>query len=312
MNEIVQSKYADVDRDDAAMRLRRGEWTPADAKAWSNAHPNERPFESVPSHDRFDPMRKPEWTLAMAAAWIIWGTADEVREHWDAYLLECMELRVKERIFGDGRKEVGWESLQRDPVSLSDIVRKCGRADPEGSKLKALANIECLWNSLKEGQLEATGVSHFVEGRRRDVALVAPRRMPIPRPEWIDLSPVYSYDGMPNSVGTAMDFEPRYDDVRVWRDDMLRLPPCKSPLEKRTGLEPTDRETRPTRKGLPPMRAKIREISKALWPNGTHPARVADRDNSIRAEFINRGESQPSPKTIQRAFKDEFPDNSGQ
>ena len=313
MSEIVQSKYADVDRDDAVMRLRRGEWTPADAKAWSNAYPKERPFEFVPSHDRFEPMRKPEWTLAMAAAWIIWRTADEVREHWDAYLVKCAKLRARDRTFGVGRREVGWEECQSDPVSLSDIVRECARADPDGSKLKALDNIECLWNSLKEGQLEATGLLHFlVGGRRRDVAPVEPRRMVIPRHEWIDLSPLHSYEGMPNSVGTAMDIEPRYDEVHVWRDDVLRLwlPPRKS-INKQSATASVTKTAKPveTHTGLP-GRPNAKHLINAEFQRMVDEKRVPSTLKAT-AEFLVTWFSgtypklaQPTVGTIQNNIRD--------
>jgi len=309
MAEIDRSKYANVDRDDVVMLLRRGEWTPADAEAWSNVHSKERPFVSVPAHDRFDPMCEPEWTLAMAAAWVIWRTADAVREHWDAYLFECTELRISEQTFGDGRTEVGWESRRRHAVSVHDIFREAASSDPEDSKLNAKAKIDGLWIELKSGGLEATGLPHFISVQgsnssvRRDVVQSAPRRILIPRHEWIDLTQVDYFVGPKDSIATAMDYEARYDEVRVWRDDVLRIWSGTQEATKST-MPNSDKQKhdRTAEHPISPVQAKILETADESWPDGRRPARKGDQYKSIQKAFETRGETSPSVKTITRAF----------
>jgi len=303
MAKIEWSAYVPGARDEIVMKLRRGEWTPEQADEWAATN-NEYPFIKKPDHARFDPMAQPDWTLAMALAWIIWRTSNDVREHWDAYLYECTEWRGHQARFEDGRTEIGWEARRRYPVSVADIMRECARLEPDDSTLNSVACREALWSEMKSGRLEATGVPHFVGGRdgiplvRRDVANAEPRRMLIPKCEWIDLSPDYFHVGEADSIATATANEARYDEVRVWRDQVLQIWPAnygkvaveialtvKSKIQSTTSLQ-----------------AKILKYANELWPNGDMPARVNERDRLIKAAFKRRGEVEPNPKTIQRAF----------
>jgi hypothetical protein len=82
------SDYLPDEVDDVFMLVRSGKLTPDEAEAWASER-NRPPFAASPDIARFDPMSEPDWTLAMGAAWLIWRTPEKVREHWDAYLLEC-------------------------------------------------------------------------------------------------------------------------------------------------------------------------------------------------------------------------------
>jgi hypothetical protein len=223
-----RSGYVPSGRDEIVARLRIGEITPEEAEAWAREN-NQPPFLSKPDAALFDPIREPYWTLAMAAAWIIWRTPNAVREHWDAYLVECKEWRFSEQIFPDGRREAGWDARRRNPVGLSDIFLKAAKSIPDDSKMRAMAEINSLWEKLKSGQIEATGVPHHAGGRdgipiiRRYEARSAPKRIAIARWEWNDLSAIDFHVGPPDSVATATDDEAQYYEVRVWRDDVIKI-----------------------------------------------------------------------------------------
>ena len=80
----MQIKYLPDPRDEILRRAMDGELTPEQAEAEA-----ERlgllPLSREPDKAHYDPMREPWWTLAMAAAWIIWRTPDAVREVWPDY-----------------------------------------------------------------------------------------------------------------------------------------------------------------------------------------------------------------------------------
>ena len=55
-------------------------------------------------------------------------------------------------------------------------------------------------------------------------------------------------------------------------------------------------------KNAPPLRAKICEVARELWPDGNFPARVKERDTAIANWFIRNQQAAPDPKTIHRAL----------
>jgi hypothetical protein len=60
------------------------------------------------------------------------------------------------------------------------------------------------------------------------------------------------------------------------------------------GAKPTDKP--------PPMQARIRDVAQRLWPDGTVPPRVKDRDNRIQDHFKAEFGNSPSARTIRRAL----------
>jgi hypothetical protein len=51
------------------------------------------------------------------------------------------------------------------------------------------------------------------------------------------------------------------------------------------------------------MQGRIREVNARLWPEGSRPARVKERNAAIIKDFVDRGETPPVERTIQRALK---------
>jgi hypothetical protein len=75
--------------------------TPAEAEAEASRLGLPK-LAKKPDPAEFDPMKEPSWTLIMALAWIMWRTPDAVRNHWDAYRVECedwVSLKRKEPQF---------------------------------------------------------------------------------------------------------------------------------------------------------------------------------------------------------------------
>lgn len=291
----------------------RGKKTPSEAEEWltkKNVVENEKlrlpPFKSNPDPARFDPMIRADWTLAMAAAWIIWRTPSTVREQWNDYIFQCKEWRRRKGNLADGRTWEGWELRNRNLVSLHDVIHEASEFDPAKMKLSATKALDALWDYLTRGKVEATAIPSHLPGLER---------MVVPRHAWIDLSKGHFHDGPPDSVAKINCDRPCYDEVRVLRDQICGLlaPPCATSIEEQDatawrsmGPESTDGETKLTRTDVPPIQTKVREIAKTLWPDRNYPARIADRDNSILDAFKQCGQSPPITKTIQRALKDEI------
>ena len=52
----------------------------------------------------------------------------------------------------------------------------------------------------------------------------------------------------------------------------------------------------------PSMQARILVVASGLWPDGIHPVRIKERDQTIQDAFRAMSQVPPSTKTIQRAF----------
>ena len=219
---------ASIERD-----VLRGKKTPDEAEQWlaeKNAVADIKlrlpPFASYPDLVRFDPMAEKDWTLAMAAAWIIWRTPEAVREHWNDYRFECKEWRRREENLADkqmgkwrfreGGMQRGWEIRKRKLVSLHDVVHEASESDPADLKISAREAVDDLWDRLEDGKPEATGIPS---------KLVSPdaRRIVITRHEWVDLSWEHLHDGTPDSVANSGDSGSRYDEVRVPREQVCEI-----------------------------------------------------------------------------------------
>ena len=202
------------------MRARRGELNPEQAEAWAQAK-GQPPFASRPDPEVFNPLLEPYWTLAMAAAWIIWRTRNAVRDYWNDYGRECREWRVHQASFADGRRELGHIVEQRCCVSLFDVLRETARQDPSDAVLQATEAVKELWGHLQTGRLESTGIPRNPSGG-----------LPIPPYEWIDFSYYDWHGGDPDSVAKSTDSEARYNSVRVARERVMTIwPRLPSPAE---------------------------------------------------------------------------------
>jgi hypothetical protein len=213
--EKAYAKRAWKERAVIEWRVLRGKTTPSEAEEWltkKNVVENENlrlpPFQSNPDPARSDPMVQADWSLAMAAAWIIWRTPIAVREHWNDYLFQCKEWRRRKGNFADGRRWEGWELRQRKLVSLLDVIHEASEVDPAKMELNAIEAVDALWSKLTYGDVEATGIPSSPPGFDRLV---------IPRHAWIDLSKGHFHGGSPDSVAKINSDEPCYDEVRVLR-----------------------------------------------------------------------------------------------
>ena len=129
----------------------RGKKTPDEAEQWlaeKNAVADIKlrlpPFAATPDLVRFDPMAEKDWTLAMAAAWIIWRTPEAVREHWNDYRFECKEWRRREENLADkqmgkwrfrkGGMQKGWELGKRALVESARRRPRSVRIQPRGTE----------------------------------------------------------------------------------------------------------------------------------------------------------------------------------
>jgi hypothetical protein len=199
---MAKPNDAPIDRHDIVMRVRRGEMSAEAAEDWAKAN-DQSPFFPAPDNPRFDPMKEPYWTLAMALAWIIWRTPDSVRENWNAYRQRNAFLK---------------------PVDMHDVWREDANVSGSETPGATLAQKE-LWTELQNGRIEASGVPRFVRG---EIGVRGESgRMPIPGHEWIDLSPINFHSGEADSIATATDVEARYDAVRVPRDDVESIWPTQ-------------------------------------------------------------------------------------
>jgi hypothetical protein len=133
-------------RDEILARVRSGEMSTREAEDW--AAENGEIFSTEPDPERFDPMTEPQWTLPMAAAWIIERSGEKVRKQWDIYRSGwlCWELL--------GPPDFGSELRAVGPANL-DVFRR--DVDPFEDDMRPFAHELCF--ALRSGQLSATGVS---------------------------------------------------------------------------------------------------------------------------------------------------------
>ena len=186
------------------------------------------PFVSEPDPTLFDPMDEPDWTPAMAVAWIIWRTPEAVREYWDEYREKCTIWVPHDQILpGDqgqveGRREVGWETDKWRPATITSILSRAAIATRDGRNPHPPDPVNELRKKLAGGALEATGIPRFVPGTD-GVPRGRRNRILISRREWNDLLRWGVHDSAQNSVATANDREPRYEKVRVPSQKVFEL-----------------------------------------------------------------------------------------
>jgi hypothetical protein len=254
------------------------------------------------------------------------------------------EILAGKRIPAGGRIREGWEHRRCKLVSLHDVVHEASESDPAKMDLGPIEAANDLWAKFTSGKVEATGIqSNLVSSDRRRIVITrhewtdlswqhlhdgghgsvanhgdsGPRYddVRVPREHVCEIWKAAAVTSAPlpqhpidaeESVETQESFSPHPNDETSHTTPTIET---TKPVEMRTEPGPTDRETQATRTNLSRLQARVREIVNTLWPEGNLPARVADRDNSIRAEFASCGETSPSSRTIRRALKE---DNSGQ
>jgi hypothetical protein len=190
--------------------VREGRLSPAQAEGWTKKR-GEESFETPDRAKLGDPISLPNWTLAMATAWIIWRSPDAVRDSWNDYRCECYGWdRIP--IGGSGLQRMAWELRRLPPVSRSTVRSWAFRQDEPTNQIESPTRACALLDhKLQSGDVEATGIPHGGTGRVR-----------IPPHEWIDFSYLNDDDQRPESIFSEEGVEPRYDVVRVRSSDVMR------------------------------------------------------------------------------------------
>jgi hypothetical protein len=297
-------------------RAERGLATPAEIEAELVAK-GLPPLATSPDPSRFNPMAEVWWTLAMAAAWIIWRTPRAVRYAWGPYR---REVRVWD---GPHPQMVPVEPESGEPISVQADAQSF--VTVEGYTLEALRELpllyvlmrstvsdaeECsplfigkevvsgaaaraeLWRKLESGELIADGI----RCGHKD-------RAPIRDAEWIELDHFFEEGWATDAIGTHLEKEPRFTGVRVRRSDVLALwPELKvEAAEAPNGTVAPSTPSPSVRAG--DMRAAIRNAFAELWPTGVPTGlMVQERDARIIKLLKSRGLRTPSSRTIHRAL----------
>lgn len=305
--EMSAASSASETREDMLKRASNGEITPEQAEAW--AEQNRQPsFASRPDASKFDPMKEAYWTLAMAAAWIIWGTRDAVREHWNSYRAECWdwtEIKRKGGASGDG----GWHIEKLRPISLHDICREANSADVRAGRIsaqdqvdniKAASAIDRLWEKLKDGCLSATGIPCFASG---GVTLAnQPVRTPISAYKWNDLEPFDYHAGPLDSIAGACDNVARYHKVRVARSQVLALwLPDTSENEVRVSASESSPVAR--RRGRPRSTQAIMDEYSRWAESGCLPPTLKETANNLCKWHSEKSGKKVAPRTIENSIR---------
>ena len=115
-----------------------------------------------PDPVNFDPMKEPDWTLPMAAAWIAFRTPDAVREWWDKFRSECLDWHFREWRLPGGPAYEG-HFLEPRPAATLALFLQAGqsalRGDPHhGYSMSAEDAIDALWVALRQYCFEALGI----------------------------------------------------------------------------------------------------------------------------------------------------------
>ena len=196
-----------------------GEMISKEADAWAKEK-GLPPFASQLDPVLPDPLGKTEWTLAMAAAWMIFRTLDAVREHWDEF--RCLpKWRRRKGNLDQEDGAVGWEVRELTPVSLHDVFIKRLK-NSSNPLLRYHAEIDRLWGDLGSGNIHAKGIPYV----RPRVAGAEP--IAIPSTEWAYLSKIDFHGGDKDFIGNFVDAEPLYERVRICSADVIELWPKRS------------------------------------------------------------------------------------
>ena len=223
--------------------VQRGTITSQEAESWAR-DVGEEPFAHSPDPATYDPMADPDWTLAMATAWIIWRTPDAVRSVWERFAPLCRFWVVAAP---DSRGDPS--ALRRTGHDLRDGEART----PRGAALSALMDI-----GLAKGR-DAVVVPHVppmeAEGLlraalRKGVPLLARHGSRLDEIEprlWGVLSPFSEgkgpHDGVFNELG-----EVQFRRVRVDRDAVLAVWPALNTIAAKPA-EAAEVASEPTRQG---------------------------------------------------------------
>lgn len=144
------------------------EITPGDGEAEA-ARRGLPPLNPKPDPAEFDLMREPDWTLAMAAAWIAWRAPESVRHFWDAWRdkVFCWRMvTLPNPGGGEPRREIHLLPSYRlharcAELSIVALLSAGSEFAPRMSGEQAMAE---LWTALRAGRPALTAID--AQGRR--------------------------------------------------------------------------------------------------------------------------------------------------
>jgi hypothetical protein len=117
---------------------------------------------------RYDPMRAPRWTLAMALAWIVWRTSDAVRDLMPRWRHDLYGWYWRDHVVSDGangtivRGGWLWERVHKDEAPFLFLCLGEAFAASEGRPYDHSARMTLhdarhdLWEKLGAGAVQAT------------------------------------------------------------------------------------------------------------------------------------------------------------
>lgn len=179
------------------------------------------PLATKPDDALFEPLAEPRWTLAMAAAWIMWRTPRAAREFWNEYRAKCCTFSKTNKL-ENGTSDVSFSGIAIElqrlfPIDLSTLLEAAAKDSDLGQGNMLVPPEEArldLWRKLKSGAVQAYGIPY---GHH---ALAS-----IPAHEWDNLT--HEFIGLAHMESVA--FTPRhgalvvaYEKVRVQTENILR------------------------------------------------------------------------------------------
>ena len=210
-------------RDELISRAQVGEINPeqAEAEAAANGLP---PFATTPPFPAFDPQRDSRWSIAMGLAWIAWADMGLVRDQNAEFRSQRMRWVPRRWNWpnsdGTGFTAVeGW-FLETRPaptptmLSLREEYMKERNTLPSSTRMSVRDAEAALWGALSEGRMVAEALNS--EGKPVD----------IPEREWSYLLWVEGGHTGCLISNNASDQKDAYSDVKLKRDDLLRLWPA--------------------------------------------------------------------------------------
>jgi len=204
-------------------RFRRDEITREEADAEARAC-GFASLEARPDPSEFDPLAEPFWTVPMALAWIIYGSADSVRELMESYRAGCLVWRHTGDWPADGELSTGWrkerkeifELLPPERMDIFDVTNNASRKEDQNSLAKTgpIAREE-FWRAMELRTLIAEGIATGQTSHK-----------PIRDAEW----ETFSWQPDPSIPEDALagwwEKEPRYRRVFVRSADVIKLWPA--------------------------------------------------------------------------------------
>jgi hypothetical protein len=216
----------------------------------------------------------------MVASWIIWRTPEVVRNTWPRYRRELRHLNPDDPLSG------------QIPDAMD--VFALGESIDDGSPVvKGVAARDILWRELQKGSLVATGLPENSSGRIK-----------IDPGEWNDLDFTGGLNGAwhHDAIGRITEIEPRYLQVLISADDVLKAFPTLGP-----GLYQSGAAGRPSPKNvvLPELvaRHKRGEMRNTLGSEAKHLSNWLASSHSEAP--------QANPKSMADIIREKYKELSG-